>query len=103
MYLSQVNDVMVKMVALVDVSERRPCMMQTISSKGYELGSQMFKKSNGIPTSAQTCESQKEENFHYIFLADISCSSRFVFRKLADDKLRKYSLCFAAICPNQSE
>lgn len=40
---------MVKMVAFVDVSVNNPCIIQTVSLKGYEFGSQMFMKSNGIP------------------------------------------------------
>lgn len=49
MYRSHVNDVIVKIVALVDVSDSSPCSTQMVSSNGYELGSQMFIKSNGIP------------------------------------------------------
>lgn len=49
MYRSHVNDVIVRIVALVDVSDSRPCSTQMVSSNGYELGSQMFIKSNGIP------------------------------------------------------
>lgn len=43
------NDVIVRIVALVDVSDKKPWRMQTISSKGYELGSQIEMKSNGMP------------------------------------------------------
>lgn len=52
MYLSHVNEVIVRIVALVEVSESSPCRMQTVSSNGYELGSQMFMKSKGIPEKA---------------------------------------------------
>ena len=55
MYRSQVNEVIVKIVAFVEVSESSPCKIQTPSSKGYEFGNQMLMKSNDIPVLKKTC------------------------------------------------
>lgn len=49
MYRSQVKDVIVKIVAFVDVSEKSPCNMQTISLKGKADGNQMLYRSTGMP------------------------------------------------------
>lgn len=49
MYLSHVNEVIVNIVALHDVSEKSPCRIHTISLNGYDPGNQILYKSGGIP------------------------------------------------------
>lgn len=49
MYLSIVNDVMVKTVALVDVSDSSPCNIQKDWFSGYDAGNHMLYVSCGIP------------------------------------------------------
>lgn len=49
MYRSTVNEVMVRTVALVAVSESKPVMIQATWLKGYAYGYQVPYTSSGIP------------------------------------------------------
>lgn len=74
------------MVAFVDVSESSPSKIQTVSSNGYEFGSQMFIKSNGIPVSTLTQPMAKKKSFPLIlfsfFKRKLFTQCLFVFRFL---------------------
>lgn len=79
MYRSQVNEVIVRIVALVDVSESSPCRIQTISSNGYELGSQMFMKSKGIPISNNDGPENKNIFVNSLFFCEKFCLHNYFF------------------------